>query len=363
MTKEYTHAVVIGRFQPFHNVHKDMVERAFDLADNVVVIVGSSRVAPNIKNPFTFETRKWMIESCFPGIVDGKTTEYHNRLKVLPVRDYYYDDDIWTANVNNLVGAKQGDSVVLVGHYKDATSYYLNHLNWEFKPFKSNSNLDATQIRDVYFDVHHWSDWEGKAKLDLKLVISQDQIIDKLVPSHVAHYLKEFKQNPKYLNLIEEYKEIKRYKHSWRNVPFPPVFVTSDAIVTCAGHVLVVKRKDHPGKGLLAVPGGFIKTTETTQRAAVRELIEETRIRLSVNMLTQAIVEEKVFDYPHRSLRGRIITHAFHIDLPGKDLPEVEGADDALEAFWMPRMDVLGNEDLFYEDHAQIINYFNTKRN
>ncbi|MBN1614682.1 MAG: NUDIX domain-containing protein [Deltaproteobacteria bacterium] len=44
--------------------------------------------------------------------------------------------------------------------------------------------------------------------------------------------------------------------------------------------LLVVRRDIDPGKGLLALPGGFIDSCETWQQAGKRELLEETGIEI-----------------------------------------------------------------------------------
>jgi bifunctional NMN adenylyltransferase/nudix hydrolase len=64
-----------------------------------------------------------------------------------------------------------------------------------------------------------------------------------------------------------------------------------------------------------------------------------------------------VFDHPQRSLRGRIITHAYGFHLQKLDhtesLQEVRGSDDAAKACWIPIHEVK-REDMF-EDHYDII--------
>ena len=78
-------------------------------------------------------------------------------------------------------------------------------------------------------------------------------------------------------------------------------------------------------------------------------------------VLKACIHNRRVFDFPGRSLRGRTITHAFHIKLTHKELPEVRGGDDAQEAFWMPFAEVFQLENEFFEDHAHIIQSFITQ--
>ena len=50
----YTLGMVIGRFQVLHNGHVNMVKRALDLCDVVVVYIGSSQEARTKVNPFSY---------------------------------------------------------------------------------------------------------------------------------------------------------------------------------------------------------------------------------------------------------------------------------------------------------------------
>ena len=91
--------VFIGRFQPFHNGHKAVIEAALEKAEQVVIVVGSSFAARNIRNPFSFEERKAMIEACFtePQHSTYKGAQGNikmSRIKVVPVSDYPYDHNI-----------------------------------------------------------------------------------------------------------------------------------------------------------------------------------------------------------------------------------------------------------------------------
>jgi bifunctional NMN adenylyltransferase/nudix hydrolase len=372
--RDYTHAVVIGRFQPLHNNHIRLIERAFQIADKVIVVVGSSHAAPTVKNPFSFEKRRKMIEECFPEVVVNldkpsitDTTEYAGRLTVVGVRDSFYSDSIWVASVQALTSQyiAEGDTVALLGHYKDASSYYLNLFpQWDLIPTPGGGQkgLSGESVREKLFNLFSVDkvvkDWEGKAAIPREILDDQDMWFSYHLPGPTLAEIRHFRGTPEYTALAEEYLALKQYKESWANTPFPPQFITADAVVTCSGHVLVIKRGFNPGKGLYALPGGFVKPNERIQAAAVRELKEETRIRVEGIILNSSIVDEKVFDYPGRSLRGRTVTHAYHIKLKDGKLPEVGGGSDATGAFWMPFADVIRQEDRFFEDHTSIINHF-----
>jgi len=65
-----------------------------------------------------------------------------------------------------------------------------------------------------------------------------------------------------------------------------------------------------------------------------------------------------VFDAPGRSLRGRTVTHAFYIDLAPGPLPKVKGQDDAAKAKWFTLAEFEKMEEVMFEDHFHIVNYF-----
>ena len=162
------------------------------------------------------------------------------------------------------------------------------------------------------------------------------------------------KRSESYTALNEEAKFIETYKRQWAKAPYPPTFVTTDAVVIQSGHILLIKRKETPGKGLWALPGGFLNQGESIIDGAIRELREETRIAVSDETLRRCIVDQKVFDAPNRSARGRTITHAFRIDLRDEEtLTKVKGSDDAEKAEWVPLASLSRNK--FFEDHYDIV--------
>ena len=117
----------------------------------------------------------------------------------------------------------------------------------------------------------------------------------------------------------------------------------------------MVERRSLPGKGLWALPGGFINKKETLFDACVRELREETRLKVPEPVLKGSRHSQHTFDDPYRSARGRTITQVFYFQLKNdpKGLPKVKGGDDATKAFWLPLAEL--DSKKMFEDHHAII--------
>lgn len=334
--RKRTFGVYIGRFEPPHNAHLEVMLEALQSVQKLIVVIGSARAARNTKNPFTAEERQEIITDMLRAAGIAKS-----RLLFVHVRDYFYNESLWLSEVQRGVQAfTHGSSdVALVGHIKDESSYYLRSFPaWEFLPTHVVSPLSATDVRKAYF--------EGRLD-DMR----------QMVPPAVSAFLESFRQTPEYLELKAEYDYLKEYRASWAAAPFAPVFVTADAVITRSGHVLLVRRAGMPGRGRLAMPGGFLQPKETLLECAVREAHEETGLSEAINLATH-LRAQAVFDYPERSLRGRTVTHAFHFDLGIGQLPQVRAATDAAEALWLPLSEALSKPDLFFEDHHAIIEHF-----
>ncbi|MDR2031505.1 MAG: NUDIX domain-containing protein [Azoarcus sp.] len=336
-TERYNAAILIGRFQPFHKGHAALLEKALAIGGRVLVVLGSSFRSRDSRNPFTWEERAAMIRASL-----GDTVA--RRVAFVPVRDYY-DDRRWASAVED--GARRAlekagwatARVALAGFRKDASSDYLDLFpHWPFVALKRQGEIDATAIRQSYF---------GAGDAQAACAAWQS-----LVPPATVRYLEDWAAHPAFSAMREEHRAVAAYRQKWGGGPF----VTLDALVTAAGHVLLVRRGRAPGKGLWALPGGFLEGRERLLQGAIRELKEETGLDLaSAGRAPRAVA---VFDHPDRSPRGRIITHAHWFDLPLAALPAVAGADDAAEARWFPVAGLSDMEAELFEDHFSILGYF-----
>ncbi len=184
-----------------------------------------------------------------------------------------------------------------------------------------------------------------------------DATVAAAVPPGVFNLMQVFRDGPEYGRLADEARYIANYKKQWASSPFPPVFITVDAVITCAGHVLLIQRGGQPGRGLWATPGGFLEVAERIQTSAIRELREETGLSLSDDEAKAALKASRVFDDPRRSAIGRVVTHGFHFELSG-NLPAVTASDDARAARWWPLAELDQLHGRMHDDHFHILDWF-----
>jgi bifunctional NMN adenylyltransferase/nudix hydrolase len=338
-------AVFIGRFQPFHNGHLEVVRRALAEASRLLIVIGSDEAARRADFvPFTTSERREMILASLP-------REDRDRVVFKGAPDLG-DITAWADRIRGLVAETLDEAalgadarVTLIGCSKDRSSYYLRVFpEWTSIAVPHLGELSATPIREAYFGddpatVSAWLAGPGREQL----------------PSAVVAWLEAFRAKPDYAEMLAELAYARRYREAWSSAPYPPIFVTADAVVIQDGHVLLIRRKGRPGQGQWAIPGGFVEQDEFVVDAALRELEEETGLAVAEADLRAAIVATQVFDAPFRDMRGRMITHAtlFHLRPRTPELPKAVGADDADLASWV-RLTDLRRETLF-DDHFLII--------
>lgn len=340
----------IGRFSPFTNAHLTNALKMIDECDHCAFLIGSAFKPRTIKNPFTAEERALMI---IDSIYEAKP-DINTGIELFYIPDFPYNDDAWVARVQDTMrgyvskhyGSGDEVEVRLYGAKKDDSSYYLdlfNNVNFVEAPMQYflGRPVSATDVREALFT------YRG---------VTPNTVIDSICPPNVKATLQAFTKTDEFTRLCNEFQHIREYKTQWENTPYPPIFVTTDAVVTCLGHVLMVERDAAPGEGLMALPGGFLNNKERIVDGAIRELREETKIKVPEPVLRGSIREVKVYDDPNRSERGRTITHAFLIRLDNeRELPKVKGSDDARSARWVPLADVQFMSESIYEDHQAII--------
>lgn len=307
--------IFIGRFQPVHAGHVTALAQAASRCATLLILVGSANSCRSIKNPWTFQERKDMI-------FKKLNAKGVSNIKILPLNDYPYNDPQWMTDVRETVQFNSSDpKPTLFGHVKDGNDYLKWFPDWKFQDLEATVHVNATWVRTNMFNAR-----------------------DKEMPATVMEDW-DFYQNEALL---------------FKDYPFPETlnFNCADAVVECAGHIALIKRKQAPGRGTWALPGGFRNRSDRSLKdAAIRELVEETCIKVPEKVLRGSIVKSELFDSNTRSFGIPRNTLAVYFRIATDNdggLPKLKPADDAVEAKWFPINAVL-NEMSLYDDHKHII--------
>lgn len=305
--------IFIGRFQPIHQGHIHAIGIAASQVDKLYILIGSANACRSIRNPWTYDERKKMIYSMI-------WSKRFSNVEVIPLNDHPYNDTQWIADIRATVDHYNMGTPTLFGHMKEGNNYLNWFPDWKFKDVEAQHNVNATSIRQSMYET-------------------------------------DSPEMPR--TVRDDFKYYENETARFANYPFPETlnFNCGDAVVECQGHVLLIRRKHAPGAGAWALPGGFKNRDESFLDCAVRELREETNIRVPEKVLRGSIVKTELFDSPARSFGIPRNTLAVYFRIspnPDGSLPRANGADDAAECKWFPLTQVLNTLEL-YDDHAAII--------
>ncbi len=290
---------VIGRFQPFHKGHEDLIAYASKKVKYLIIGIGSADQHHTIDNPFTAKERTDMI---------NQTLENKLNYTIVPIPDIN-NYAKWVKHVEETV--KQKVDIIFTGN-KIVQELFEKEGYKVVKIKETRSYVSGAAIRDM---------------------ISRDGPWEELVPKGVEKIIEE-------TGGITRIKEI--YNSRYKN-PVPAV----DVIIETNKGILLIERNHEPFGW--AIPGGHIEYGESAETAAVREAKEETSLDVKLIRLLG------VYSDPKRDPRKHTISMVYVAKSEG-----VPKADSDAKSFKIYTKDNLPENLCF--DHKKILeDYFKTK--
>lgn len=346
--------VYIGRFQLPHNGHYRNIQQGLRIAKDedgeFLCIIGSCDMPRTYVNLFTYEERCQMIQVMFP----NKSINFEKSVN-------FFCDNEWLKSIVEIIAKKyrqinstfdfDAKNIEIIGHSKEDSKWYIDLIQTKFK-FRDlgeftieNKIVNSTELREMFINDSTIATQSFGYGMTFRESVHQN-LIPWLMNFRTANL-------DKLADVKREMIYYKDYQKSFKG-PFPVQFLAADAVFVNYGFVLLGRRKKTAGKGLLAIPGGFVNPDETFFEAAKRELFEETCLTIKSDVEDCASM---LFDNPNRSMRGRVVTMAFLFNGSQSEIdPRLARANDDLEKLeWIKLSDLHQYRDQMFEDHYFII--------
>ena len=168
----------IGRFQPVHKGHLEVINQALKKCDTLIIAIGSSQESGTKRNPFTLVQTSNFIHKLF---------EYrekdHSKIAIIgiPDRENPSNDSSWGTYVFNLIfqSFQMIPSIVFEGNESERSTWY-DELNVEtIKIDRSLIPVSATKVRESLINndkttfmkcmpIELWNDFEFMRKIVLE---------------------------------------------------------------------------------------------------------------------------------------------------------------------------------------------------
>jgi len=153
--------VFVGRFQPFHKGHLEVIKKIVDEVDELVIVVGSSQYSHRLDNPFTAGERITMIRKA----LEEEGIQL-SRIWIIPVPDVH-QHALW---VSQIVGYSPKFDVVYANEPLTSRLFMEASFRVESMPFIKRRVYLATEIRKRMLAGENWKE---------------------LVPSSVARFIED----------------------------------------------------------------------------------------------------------------------------------------------------------------------------
>ncbi|MDQ1281198.1 MAG: nicotinamide-nucleotide adenylyltransferase [Thermoproteota archaeon] len=147
MTARFKRGLYVGRFQPFHRGHSEVVKGLLKKVDELVVVIGSSQKSHELENPFTSGERIEMIRASLDEIGVSPSKHY-----LIPVPDSQ-DHSLWVPQV---VSSSPFFDVVYSNEPFTRRLFKEAHFTVESIPFFKREIYSATEVRKRMMADEDW---------------------------------------------------------------------------------------------------------------------------------------------------------------------------------------------------------------
>lgn len=160
--------ILIGRMQPLHNGHIEVIKKILNEVDEIIIGIGSAQISHELKDPFTAGERVLMITNA---LIENNIDP--SRYYIIPMEDINFNA-IWVSHVKMMTPPF---SVVYSGNSLVKQLFYEEGFEIRNPPLYDRMNLSGTEVRRRILEDENWEELVPKATVD---IISEINGIERL---------------------------------------------------------------------------------------------------------------------------------------------------------------------------------------
>ena len=166
-----TRAILIGRMQPIHNGHVQVINKILEEVDELIIGIGSAQLSHEVKDPFTAGERIVMISQVLADM-DVDSSRYY----IIPMQDINFNA-IWVSHVKMLTPPF---SIVYSGNSLVKQLFSEEGFEVRQPPLYDRLHLSGTEVRRRILEDSNWQELVPKATADVLAEINGIERIKNL---------------------------------------------------------------------------------------------------------------------------------------------------------------------------------------
>lgn len=150
--------ILIGRMQPVHNGHMQVISKILEEVDEIIIGIGSAQVSHELKNPFTAGERVVMINQA---LADSSIDP--SRYYIIPMQDINFNA-VWVSHVKMLTPPF---SIVYTGNSLVKQLFCEEGFDVRQPPLYDRLHLSGSEVRRRILEDKNWQELVPEATVNL----------------------------------------------------------------------------------------------------------------------------------------------------------------------------------------------------
>ena len=149
---------MIGRMQPVHNGHMQVINKILEEVDELIIGIGSAQLSHEVKDPFTAGERIVMISQALAEM-DVDPSRYY----IIPMQDINFNA-IWVSHVKMLTPPF---SIIYTGNPLVKQLFSEEGIEVRQPPLFDRLHLSGTEVRRRILEDDDWQELVPKSTVDV----------------------------------------------------------------------------------------------------------------------------------------------------------------------------------------------------